>query len=411
MIQNRATLHLYLFFLGIVASLTGFLYSRLLLSVGMIVLVVNAMLQPDWKERLQRWWNNRALVLLSTVFLLPLLSGLSSEDTAAWWRATQIRIPLLLLPVAMIRQEGFTRKHFLQLSWCWMLVLLSGVLWSLVQYLQHPDVFNEAYLKAKVMATPAGGDYIRFSMAIILVLLLWLHLEWKGWLTGKAQWLMRLLALVFIIYLHILGSKTGWLGLYAFVFPIALLTLWRKKQRMLVVLVLSAAIAIPWLSYQYVPTIRNRIGYIRYDFDLYSQNAFVKGQSDGYRVLSWKAGWQVFQEHWVAGVGFGNIKPQLAAWHRQHDTVVQNGEVFLSNEWLIMACGAGIAGFLFFSIAVLALLFSKPWRSSVVALAALFFFLLTFLYENTLSIQLGAFLYPFAIMWWYRLLQEPELKV
>lgn len=406
---NRIALHLNLFSLGIAASLTGFLYSRMLLSVGMIVLVVNAFLQPGLQQRLQLWWNNRALVLLSTVFLLPLLSGLWSADTDAWWRATQIRIPLLLLPLAMIRQEGFTRQRFLQLSWFWLLVLLSGVLWSMVQYLQNPEVFNKAYLKAKVMATPAGGDYIRFSMALILALLLWLHLEWRGWLTGKARWLMRLLALVFIIYLHMLGSKTGWLGLYALVFPLALLTLWRKKQKMLLAVVLTAVVAIPWLSYHYVPTIRNRIGYIRYDFDLYSQNAFVKGLSDGYRVLSWKAGWQVFREHWSTGVGFGNIKPQLAAWHRQYNTVVQNDEVFLSNEWLIMACGAGIAGFLFFSLAVAFLFFSKPWRSSVYALAVLFFFLLTFLYENTLSIQLGAFLYPFAIMWWHRLLQEQEL--
>ena len=408
MMLKRTTLHLYLFLLGIAASLTGFLYSRALLSIGMMVLVINALLQPGLRERLQLWWGNRALVLLSTLFVLPLLSGLWSDDTAAWWHASQIRIPLLLLPVAMVRQQGFTRTHLLQLSWCWMLVLLSGVVWSMVQYFQYPEVFNEAYLKAKVMATPSGGDYIRFSMAIILVLLLWLHLEWKGWLTGNSQWLMRLLAVIFIGYLHLLSSKTGWLGLYGVVFPVALVTLWRRNQRLLVAVVLSAAIAIPWLSYQYVPTIRNRIGYIRYDFDLYSQNAFVKGQSDGYRVLSWKAGWQVFREHWVQGVGFGNIKPRLAAWHRQHDTVVQDGEVFLSNEWLIMACGAGVAGFVFFTLAVAVLFFSTPWRKSLYALAMLFFFLLTFLYENTLSIQLGAFLYPFAIMWWYHLAQETD---
>ena len=407
MMQYRAIVHLYIFMLSVAAALTGFLYSRNLLSIGMIGLVLNAFSQPGLGERLRLWWNNRALVLLATAFLLPLLSGAWSENTDDWWHATQIRIPLLVLPIAMIRQEGFARRHLLLLSWCWMLLLLSGVLWSLLQYLQNPAVFNQAYQVAKVMPTPAHADYIRFSMALVLALLLWLHVEWRGWLPDRARWSMRLPAAVFVVYLHLLGSKTGWLGMYGVVFPVALYMLWRRKQRTAAAALMAVVLLTPWLGYRYVPTIHNRIGYIRYDFNLYSQNVFVKGLSDGNRVLSWKAGWQVFRDNWLTGAGFGDIMPALAAWHRNHNTLVENSEVFLGNEWLMMACGAGIAGFLLFTFAVLALFVATPWRRSLHAVAMLLFFLFTFLYENTLSIQLGAFLYPFAIMWWYRLLQEP----
>src|SRR5690606_7147870 len=82
--------------------LAGYLYSRGLLSVGMILLLVLAFYPPLLKQHWQYFKASRFAWLCVAFFMSYALAGLWTSDTANWLSILRVKLPFLTLPFAML---------------------------------------------------------------------------------------------------------------------------------------------------------------------------------------------------------------------------------------------------------------------------------------------------------------------
>ncbi len=410
MTNGRHTIHFYLFCTGIVLMMAGFLLSRSLLSIGMFVVVANGFLQNDFKERLAVFAANKFLIGISCLFLFPFLSGLWSSDLDTWQAAMQDKLPLLLLPFAMAQQKGVERKHIVLFTICWMSLLLAGSVWSAAHYIGNTQTYEALYRFSKVLPTPAGNDHIRFSMAIIIALLLWLQLEeWK--VINAAAWLgvFRSIAFGLIIYLHLLGAKTGLLGLYVIVLPLLIWKLMEAKLKQLAVVGLLGICCLPVVAYYSFSTFRSRVQYVLFEQQNWESKKFAGGFSDQNRWLSIRSGWHVFKQNWLTGVGYGDIRSETANWYASEAPAVPPSEQFLPlNQWITSGSGAGVGAVILFTIVILLPFYQKEWRQNKQALFFLLFMNIIFLYETTIDDQFGVYLFSFFTLLWNLIIRNTK---
>ncbi|MBP6687533.1 MAG: hypothetical protein KA160_06710 [Lacibacter sp.] len=402
MTANRATIHFYLFCTGILLLLVGFLFSRAILSIGMVTIISNGFLQGDWKERVAIFKQDYLLPAISCLFLLPFISGLWSSNLNVWQQQMQDLLPLLLLPFAMAIQKGFTRKHFLFFGLLWMGLLLAGSIWSATHYLADRENYNALYRFSKTIPTPADDDHIRFSMAIVIALLLWLKVEeWKSIAVGWLRFCGRITVVWFVVYLHLLGAKTGLMGLYMVVLPLFIWQLYHNGRKQLAVVALAAVLCLPVVAYYSLPTFRIRLQYVLFEKGNWQQEKFAGSFSDVNRWASIRSGWYVFKENWVSGVGYGDVKEEAGKWYAAHAPQVPSSQQFLPlNQWMLFGSGAGIAAVVLFTVVVMMPFFFNYWQRNKQALAFVLFMNLVFLYESTINDQFGVFLFCFFILYW-----------
>jgi O-antigen ligase len=399
---NRPIIHLYLFYTAVVLMMTGFLVSRSLLTAGTSVMIANGFLQNDYSERWNAFKKNKVVVGITCLFFFPFLSGLWSSNQPLWFDAVWDKLPLLLLPFAMLLQKGFERKQIAAAVLLWMALMFAGSIWSASFYFGNQEHYNELYRFSKTIPTPAENDHIRFSMAIIIALLFWMKLEeWKAISSTLLRWIFRVMALWLLLYLHLLGAKTGLLGIYFILFPLLIWQLVRANKKQLATAALLLAVALPVVAYYSVPTFRNRLHYIVFEKQNWNSEQFAGNFSDGNRWQSIRSGWYVFKNNWLAGVGYGDIREEAAKWYATEAPAVASSQQFLPlNQWLTSGSGAGIGAVILFTVVLILPFFQKEWRQNKQALLFLFFMDILFLYECTLDDQFGVFLFCFFTLLW-----------
>ncbi len=382
--------------------MVGFLTSRAILSIGMIIFIANGFLQGDWKERFRVFKKDYLLVGITCLFVLPFISGLWSNDQARWLELMVDMLPLLLLPFAMAMQKGFERKHFLFFSLVWIGLLFVGSLWSATYYFIDQENYQALYRLSKTIPTPAENDHIRFGMAIVIALLLWLKLEeWKIISAITIKWACRVAAVWFVIYLHLLGAKTGLMGLYLIVLPLLIWQLYHTGRKQFANAALVAVLFLPVIAFYTIPTFRIRIQYVLFEQSNWQQEQFAGNFSDVNRLASIKSGWAVFKNNLLTGVGYGDIKEESVNWYAANAPEIASSQQFLPlNQWMFSGSGAGIAAVVLFTLVVLLPFFMKQWQQHKQALAFVLFMDLVFLYESTINDQFGVFLFCFFILYW-----------
>lgn len=367
----------------LVLLLIGLLVSRALLSFASVLLVVPFFFNYRSIRRMH--------VIAIALLLFPVaVSGLWSDDTQLWWNSISVKLPLLTMMLGLC-SVTFSSTQWKYLAWIFLLIVSAGCCWSLSQYSLE---IQEAYLKAKTLPTPMDNDHIRFSWLVVVAVIMGAFccsIE-----ENKKVRALLLVVLAFLItYLHILAAKTGLVCLYGacFLFVCYLIVIQKKWKTGIGIVAVILAMAV--VCYQAMPTLRNRIQYVVYDFQQYSKGNAMPGYNDASRWLSIRAGYQILTANPLYGAGAGDVMKEVDAWHNTHHPQSLPYERFLpANEWLVYGAAAGWPGFLFFTAGLLLLLYtttSKNGYSFVLSATAL----VPFLVDDTLEGQYGVVILAF----------------
>ncbi len=386
--------------IAILMMYAGFLLSRAVLSTGTILFIANALLQNNWKQRWINFLADKKSVFFTFLFWIPFLTFFWSADKSEWAFNIQGKLPLLLFPLVFAMPVIRSKKEMLWLSFLFILFITGGTIWSIIQYLPYAPSIDAGYYKGLVMLTPSSRDYIRFSWAINIAILLAARLltaeplmiskAWRIILTFIISWL--------IIYLHILSSKTGILGLYLIAFIFFSLRIYATKKKWRYIPLILFLLAAPFIAYNTLPTFKLRTQYVHWDYSHYSKGEYAEGLSDATRINSFNAGWDILKNKWIGGVGFGDIKNEATEWYSQHTPWVSKPEMISpSSEILMYGCGAGFTGAVVLIIVLLIPFFQKKQSPVFYCFHALCLF--AFLYEAGLDMQYGVFLYGFFSFW------------
>jgi O-antigen ligase len=379
----------------IILMMGSLFVSRAMLSVTMGVFVLVAFGHKAIVWQLRNFFSQPLLWGMSLLFLLPLLSGLWSNDHEQWFAMMRIKLPLLVLPLAFAAPMALSDKQWKIIACTFIFLMTAATIWCLFQYVENSAAINESYLKAKTMRTPLENDRVRFSWLVAVAVLI------AAWLCRQRStkdiywWILLLITGWLIVFLHLLAVRTGILSFYIILLGWVIHLFWQKKNRVQALGVLATLIVLPFIAYVLLPSFRNRVKYIRYDFDYFKQANYLPGSNDAMRVISIKAGWQVMNENPITGVGFGDVlKETIVQYDKQFPAMLPSDKILPGSEWMMYGSGTGWPGFLLFTF-VMAIPFFIKTRHRLLwwllnATAAF-----SFLFDIGLEVQFGVFVWAF----------------
>jgi O-antigen ligase len=392
--------------ISMIIMLTGLLFSRALLSSGLIVFAAGCLVHRNILAQLRIFFASPFLWTMSLLFLLPLISGLWSEDISKWSQIIRIKLPLLLLPLCFAGLNNFKFKDWERISFAFLIIITGGICWSLWIYFENIDSVHAGYLRAHTIETPLGNDHVRFSLLVAIAILTAVFLLRKNTrnFTKTIFVLLLIITAVQVIYLHVLAVRTGLVCFYVAVFAFFGWFLWNRRHKIKYALLFVLMLSLPVLSYFIFPTFKNRISYLKYDLSFVRKNIYKQGSNDGNRFLSIKAGWELQNDHPLAGIGFGDIKRETDKFYaRNYPQMSEADKILPSSEWMIYGAAIGWPGFVLFSFIMLVPFFIKSLKKNITWSLLNIFIALSYLFDIGLEVQFGVFVHAFILLWWYKM--------
>lgn len=379
--------------------------------MDMIAFVLVSFLHRDPKGHLRTFLSSPVLWGMSLLFVLPLISGIWSEDKKEWLSVLRLKLPLLALPLAFAAPFSFSKKQWNIAGVGFIAVVVAGTLWSMSTYLVSIETINESYLKAKSIATPLNNDHVRFSWLVSATILLCGLLGWQM----RKQQKMAVLSLVIcatwlIFYLHVLAARTGLFSFYIMVLAAAAWLIVSKAKPKYGIAILLLLVMLPFTAYWLLPSFQNRVKYIMYDYGYFKEMHYLPGGNDASRVISLRAGWNLLLENPLAGTGTGDISNEVKKWDAAHyPGMLPADMIYPSSQWLIYGLTCGWAGVLLFTIIIFLPCFTKR-KNNLAWLLLNVTAVSGFLFDMGLEVQFGIFIYSFFVLWWWKWL-APQKQI
>ncbi|MBS1655018.1 MAG: O-antigen ligase family protein [Bacteroidetes bacterium] len=395
-------------FYSIAGMLIGLQASRVLLSVTLILFIIFSLAHKNIGKQVKHFFANPVFWSMSLLFFLPLVSGLWSSNINDWAGIVRVKLPLLFLPLAFAGDMKQTNRDWLRIAFIFLITIMAGTAWSFFQYISSAGVINESYLKGKSIITPLGNDHVRFSWLVSIAVLLcaWILKERKVKL--KAVRAMLVISMVWMsIYLHILAARTGLLCFYVISVIGIVMFLLKQKKKLVTAGIIALCISVPIIAWFTLPTFQNKIRYFIYDYSFAGKHIYLPGSSDGARLFSIRAGWNILIENPVAGVGFGDIYSSAVNWcDKNYPGMLPADKLSPCSEWMMYGAGTGWPGFIILSVILLYLFFAvkNPWWRLLN-----FITMLSYVFDMGLEVQYGVFLFAFIYLWWYSWILSPKI--
>ena len=380
------------------AVFVGLVFSPVVLSVATILTIVVLVVDPPRRGIRAQWRAGLPLMLRSSLFwglaglyLVMLVGVWQTQDWGYLLERLRIKLPLLLLPIAwaalLPRRTASPRPTALLLLCIFVSLVVGGVL---VNYALHFQEINALIVQAQPVPVPRH-NHIRFSLLVALCAVIGLH----GYLWYRHWWLGALGAFLFIA-LHVLAVRSGLVAAYA---GVGVLLVWRAvglgRFRLLTV-GLVVLIALPVVAYLTVPTFRTKLQYMRYELLHRDRDRDTGEYSDTGRLTSIRLGLEVWREHPLLGVGYGNLRRVMDEKYARVLPDVSGKRPH--NQFVTALAGGGLVGFVITVGSFLLVGFGAGrWRNS------LFFALWTMLtlsclVENTLETSVGVTLFTLMLL-------------
>jgi hypothetical protein len=197
-----------LIFFTIVVMLIALFTSRALLSISFIIFLLLTCIHKKPGPQLRRFFTSPFLLGMAFLFFIPFITWFWSEDKHMWERFARIKLPLLLFPLAFAGNWQLSTKQWRWVAYSFLFLVVAGCCWSLFQYMENYQAVQQAYLKAKIIATPLDNDHVRFSLVVcIAVITASFLIKHAGQRIEKN--LLAGIVVFCIAYLHILSARTG----------------------------------------------------------------------------------------------------------------------------------------------------------------------------------------------------------
>jgi len=243
----------------------------------------------------------------------------------------------------------------------WPVVVLP-LLWigvsSVIHYFQHRAFYDQMVLESKPIPLYSTVYHIEFAVMMGGVVLLMLH----GLMQGKvkdvfSRKLLILGVIMLVVCMHILGSRTGLILLYAGGSMMTLLFL-KRQLKQLVKVVLAGLLLLGGLTM--LPSVQNRIANTIEDLNTTVNGGDVTHQSFGQRWIAWNTAAAQLKKPLSAVMGYGvGVDDVLRdAYDQLSVRLAERHRIGVHNQWLEGAMQSGWISFL----SILLLGFFCFWR-------------------------------------------------
>jgi O-antigen ligase len=394
--------------------IVGLIFSPFVLSLGIWGLVLSALWHlnlenaiethdysfnfpifiKNLKTGIARFYAQKAYFALSLLFFLVILSGLWSENTQYCLERIRVRIPFLVLPFAFANLVDLSKKQLQSVLYFLTLLLFFTCIFLGIRFFINYETYME--LLRQGQSIPVPRNHIRFNLILAtgIVILGWLRSQdfyLKYTFERIVQWIMLVFSFGFI---HILAVRSGLVALYLAIL-FSLIWFVFVSRRWVVGLLAFGVIALtPYVAMQNVPSFKRKIDYMRWDFGQYKE-AKGSGYSDSQRIISLQAGWQLFKENPILGVGTGDLHAEMDKQVKNSFPEYTEAVKLPHNQFVYFLTATGLLGFLVSLFAIYRPLFARVYRSFYLFAVFQWMVFASFLVEYTLETSIGAVYFLF----------------
>ena len=142
--KARASIRPYLnqaYLLGLLMVAVGLTLSPFLMGMSQFwlatVWLVDGIVAKDFKNKLSRFWHNKAAVLLVAFYLMHVVGLLWTSDFQYALKDLRVKLPILVMPFVLSSMEPLDRKRFDMVMLVYVLSVFIATLFSSVTYWRH----------------------------------------------------------------------------------------------------------------------------------------------------------------------------------------------------------------------------------------------------------------------------------
>ncbi len=389
---------------GIACLLIGFLHNRVVANCGFLLIGVYFIIyMSKMKQVLHHPW----MWTFIAIALLPLMSDIILEGASFLKYRGVMKLLLILFPFFIFSWRP-NRKQIQIFNFVFIGLMLYSSIYSLTYYFSNYEQIIANYRVSKVMKVLAMGDHIRISWAVVIACLI----AGCEYVKTKISWLKFLLVIYIVgqvAYLHVLTSKMGLMILYitALILIISAVT---KKARRWTLLLLPMIVLLPYLSFKFIPSFEQRVRYMKYDYEFYSEGKYINGLSDAVRYYSIIGGLELIKQEPFKGHGFSKLQGKIDNWYGTNLPEMGKESYFLpSSEILVYWASGGLLGLIVFLAHMLVPLFVSKLRRNIWFIAFFIPAMISFGIETHLEGVLPLWLYGWFCAWfWWIAEGEPN---
>ncbi|GGG27083.1 O-antigen ligase family protein [Pontibacter amylolyticus] len=383
-------------------------WSMTVTSGATIVLAVLALTEGGFKRKLSQIRKQRALLLLLLFFGVYALSTLISDDKGAALFGLEKKLSLLLLPLVFVGNafSAHNRQRIL-LAFVLSVVMVSVYCLAYAIYrnytigdpatlpysfAQNFGVRNTGsiywdYFSYSELARPARLHPTYLSMFTIFSLFILMERLVTGTYTRIHTILQWLAAAFLLIFTLLLSSRIALLGMFISAGFFAYLyyrTHGVNRKQMVVAIGLCAGVFLLLLA---LPVTRYRI--LNETSKLLTQKDTAESETGvSQRTVTWEHALQLSKEHWLTGLGVGDVQHALDNSYERHGYPELKG--FNShNQYLQTWLATGIAGLIILLLLCLNALYTGVRHRDRLAVTLVVLLIVTSLTEAILEANKG----------------------
>jgi uncharacterized membrane protein len=376
-----------------------------MLSIATVLFGITALWGSKPLTWFRQWWWLLGLVWLG----MYALSWLWTDDKANWGIRMQVKLTLLILPLAFAYLPKFNPRQVAWLTGGMGLLFLCGACYSLSFFITDYDFYIREYHISHILPVPAHGDYIRCSTSIAIYMV-WSFNAWPQLASKTLRWAVGFMLIFLGVFLNVLAAKSGLLSLYLF------LGLWAiyyaiSSRKLAGLIILVALPFIFTLAVKKIPTLHERKEHVMYTIWMYMHHDKSGNVGDLSRIMSYPLALDIIKQYPLLGVGAGDMQAEMnKAYEQKLPQVPTENRLLPHNQFMVVALACGIPAAIVFILWVIFPLFSiRRNRESFYFFTVWLILMVQLLIEPVLEVHLGVFVYLFFILLiWHAL--PPKIK-
>lgn len=356
-------------------------------------------------ESFRNLFRQPPLALMLLLLLVPALSFFWSSDQGYWLERTRVRIPFLVLPWTFANLPRLTLRqmHLVLYVLVWALTVIC--IGASINFALHFDDIMVGIGRGQ--SIPVPRSHIRFSLILATGILAggWLWMQGFYW---RWRWERKALGATVIflfLFIHILSVRSGIMGLYAaLLFSIARFV-WRTRRWGVGLIALIVIGILPIAAISTIPSFRMRVQYMLWDWQQYRQDV-GNTYSDSERWISLHAGWQLWQENPMFGVGAGDLPTEVRRVVSERYPGYTEAPKLPHNQFLYILAGTGLFGLALSLTAFFAPIFADRYRRFYLFAVFQILVFASFLVEYTIETSMGVAFYLFYTLFFMKMAEE-----
>jgi len=193
--------HRIIFLFAVTLYVLGIPFSRFLMSLGGIILVINWFLERNIEQKFKNFFQSKIALNCLIIYFVHLLWLISSENLQYGLEDLWIKIPLFFIPIIFYTSEPLSRKEYQNILILYVLGVFISSFSGFVTYL----VGNLADKREMALFI----SYLRFEINICFVCFVCLYLFFKSEITTNQKIIIAISLCWFLFFLLYSGSITA----------------------------------------------------------------------------------------------------------------------------------------------------------------------------------------------------------